>query len=135
MPSTFTGRLIAPACAAFALTFLASCQSPRPPAPTANSAALPTMERVALGANSCWFKSGDPAFKNYRLAPELNSFSGRPRILIVPRKSPEARPLAVVQAEGKPARLQAFGPLLSEPVGTRMSADIRRWAAGGQGCN
>ncbi len=63
------------------------------------------MERVALGANSCWFKSGDAAFKNYRLAPELNSFSGRPRILIVPRKSPEARPLAVIQAEGQPARL------------------------------
>ncbi|WP_457586003.1 hypothetical protein [Ensifer canadensis] len=134
MPSLFTGRLIGPACAAFAVAFLASCQSPRPQAPTASSAALPTMERVALGANSCWFKSGDPAFKNYRLAPELNSFSGRPRILIVPRKSPEARPLAVVQAEGQPARLQAFGPLMSEPVGTRMSADIRRWAAGGQGC-
>lgn len=134
MPSLFTGRLIGPACAAFAAAFLASCQSPRPPAPAVSSAALPTMERVALGANSCWFKSGDAAFKNYRLAPELNSFSGRPRILIVPRKSPEARPLAVVQAEGQPARLQAFGPLMSEPVGTRMSADIRRWAAGGQGC-
>lgn len=134
MPSLFPGRLTGLACAAFGLAFLASCQSPKPPAPSPSTAALPTMERVALGANSCWFKSGDPAFKSYRLAPELNSFSGRPRILIVPRKSPEARPLAVVQAEGHPARLQAFGPLLSEPVGTRMTADIRRWAAGGQGC-
>lgn len=93
------------------------------------------MERVALGANGCWFKSGDPAFKAYRLAPELNSFSGRPRILIVPRNSPEARPLAVVQAEGHPARLQAFGPLLSEPVGARITTDVRRWAAGDEGCN
>jgi len=93
------------------------------------------MERVALGANGCWFKSADPAFKAYRLAPELNSFSGRPRILIVPRNSPEARPLAVVQAEGHPARLQAFGPLLSEPVGARITADVRRWAAGDEGCN
>ncbi len=42
------------------------------------------MERVALGANGCWFKAKDPAFADYRLAPELNSFSGRPRILIVP---------------------------------------------------
>lgn len=134
MPSLFSGRLTGLACATFGLAFLASCQSPKPPAPSPSTAALPTMERVALGANSCWFKSGDPVFKSYRLAPELNSFSGRPRILIVPRKSPEARPLAVVQAEGHPARLQAFGPLLSEPVGTRMTADIRRWAAGGQGC-
>ena len=92
------------------------------------------MERVALGANGCWFKSGDAAFKPYRLAPELNSFSGRPRILIVKRNSPESRPLAVVQAEGQPARLQAFGPLFAEPVGARMTTDIKRWAAGGTGC-
>jgi hypothetical protein len=113
---------------------LVGCQSPRPPAPAQNTAALPTMERVALGANACWFKSGDAAFKPYRLAPELNSFSGRPRILLVKRNSPESRPLAVVQAEGHPARLQAFGPLFSEAVGPRMTADIKRWAAGGTGC-
>jgi hypothetical protein len=128
------GRFIALTCAAAGLSLVAACQS-KPPAPAASTAALPTMERVALGANACWFKSGDAAFKAYRLAPELNSFSGRPRILLVPRKSPEARPLAVVQAEGHPARLQAFGPLLSEPVGTRITTDVRRWAAGGQGCN
>jgi hypothetical protein len=128
------GRFIALTCAAAGLSLVAACQS-KPPAPAASTAALPTMERVALGANACWFKSGDAAFKAYRLAPELNSFSGRPRILLVPRKSPEARPLAVVQAEGQPARLQAFGPLLSEPVGTRITTDVRRWAAGGQGCN
>ncbi|GEC31049.1 hypothetical protein EFR01_12200 [Sinorhizobium fredii] len=122
-------------CAAASLVLVAGCQSDRSASPPASSAALPTMERVALGANGCWFKSGDPAFKAYRLAPELNSFSGRPRILLVPRKSPEARPLAVIQAEGHPARLQAFGPLLSEPVGTRIAADVQRWAAGGQGCS
>lgn len=122
-------------CVAASLSLVAGCQSNGPASPPASSAALPTMERVALGANGCWFKSGDPAFKAYRLAPELNSFSGRPRILLVPRKSPEARPLAVIQAEGHPARLQAFGPLLSEPVGTRIAADVQRWAAGGQGCS
>ncbi len=92
------------------------------------------MERVALGANGCWFKAKDPAFADYRLAPELNSFSGRPRILIVPRHSPESRPLLVVQAEGQPAQLQAFGPLMSGPTSARISTDIRRWAAGGAGC-
>lgn len=113
---------------------LAGCQSSKPAAPAQNTAALPTMERVALGANACWFKSGDDAFKPYRLAPELNSFSGRPRILLVKRNSPESRPLAVVQAEGHPARLQAFGPLFSESVGSRMTTDIKHWAAGGTGC-
>lgn len=111
-------------------TLAAGCQS----APAQSTAALPTMERVALGANACWFKSGDAAFKPYRLAPELNSFSGRPRILLVKRNSPESRPLAVVQAEGHPARLQAFGPLFNEAVGTRMATDVKRWAAGGTGC-
>jgi len=129
------GRFLALASAVANIIFIAGCQSSRPAAAPASSAALPTMERVALGANGCWFKSADPAFKAYRLAPELNSFSGRPRILIVPRNSPEARPLAVVQAEGHPARLQAFGPLLSEPVGARITADVRRWAAGDEGCN
>ncbi|WP_018239853.1 hypothetical protein [Ensifer sp. BR816] len=132
--SSMIRHFIALGCAAAGL-FIAGCQSDRPASPAASSAALPTMERVALGANGCWFKSGDPAFKAYRLAPELNSFSGRPRILLVPRKSPESRPLAVIQAEGHPARLQAFGPLLSEPVGTRITSDVRRWAAGGQGCS
>lgn len=135
MPSIVIGRSLALACVAASLTLVAGCQSGRPAAPAASSAALPTMERIALGANGCWFKSGDAAFKAYRLAPELNSFSGRPRILIVPRKSPESRPLAVVEAEGQPARLQAFGPLMSEPVGTRIAADVRRWAAGGKGCS
>jgi hypothetical protein len=113
---------------------VAACQS-APPAPKANSAALPTMERIALGANSCWFKSGDAAFKTYRLAPELNSFSGKPRILVVPRRSPESRPLLVVQAEGHPAKLSAFGPLMDEPVSGRVAADVKRWAAGGTGCS
>ncbi len=116
-------------------SLLAACQSAQEPAPSASRAALPTMERVALGASACWFKSGDAAFSSYRLAPELNSFSGRPRILIVRRNSPESRPLAVVQAEGNPARLQAFGPLLNEPgTGDRMARDVRKWAAGGKGC-
>lgn len=113
---------------------VSACQS-APPAPKASTAALPTMERIALGANSCWFKSGDAAFSAYRLAPELNSFSGKPRILVVPRRSPESRPLLVVQAEGQPAKLSAFGPLMDEPVSSRIATDVKRWAAGGKGCH
>lgn len=124
-------RLVGPLFLACGL--LSACQS-GPAAPAAGTGALPTMERVAVGANACWFKSGDPAFKAYRLAPELNSFSGKPRILLVPRQSPESRPLLVVQAEGDPARLSAFGPLMDEAGASRISTDVKRWAGGGKGC-
>ncbi|MBY2920421.1 hypothetical protein [Rhizobium leguminosarum] len=112
---------------------VAACQTPAPTGP--NRAALPTMERVALGANACWFKSGDPAFAAYKLAPELNSFSGRPRILLVHKGSPESRPLLVVQAEGSPSRLQAFGPMMQEPVAGRITTDVNRWSSGNKACS
>ena len=113
---------------------VAACQTPAPTTGP-NRGALPTMERVALGANACWFKSGDPAFAAYKLAPELNSFSGRPRILVVHKGSPESRPLLVVQAEGNPAKMQAFGPMMSEPVAGRIAADVTRWSGGNRACS
>ena len=113
---------------------VAACQTPAPTTGP-NRGALPTMERVALGANACWFKSGDPAFAAYKLAPELNSFSGRPRILVVHKGSPESRPLLVVQAEGSPSRLQAFGPMMQEPVAGRITTDVNRWSAGNKACS
>jgi hypothetical protein len=114
---------------------LAGCNSTPPaPAAVASRAALPTMERVARGANDCWFKSGDKAFAPYRMALELNSFSGKPRILLVKKHSPETRPLLVVQAEGNPARLDAFGPMMSDAHSGRISSDVTRWANGASGC-
>lgn len=119
---------------------LAGCQSNSKPGPgglafSSSKAALPTMERVALAANSCWFKSGDSSFKPYRLAPELNSFSGRPRILVVPGSNPGGRPLLVVHAEGNPAKVEAFGPLMSNSLGNRIASDVRRWADGQSDCS
>lgn len=118
--------------ATLSLLVLAGCQ-PKPNAPT-DASALDVMEKVAVGANRCWFKSGDPAFKAYALAPELNSFSGKPRILLVRKGSSDIRPLLVVQAEGRPARLSAFGPMMGEPIGDRIGADVKRWADGGMTC-
>jgi len=119
---------------AIAAMALSACQSGKGSAPATDRAALPTMERVAINANACWFKSGDAAFKSYRLAPELNSFSGRPRILAVPHNSPESRPALVVQAEGNPARLDAFGPLMDGASGERIRRDVLKWAGGAKGC-
>jgi hypothetical protein len=121
-----------------AALFLVACQA-GPKGPGAmdapgKSAALRMMEQVAISAQKCWFASKDAAFGSYRMANELNSFSGRPRILLVPAKHPEGRPLLVVQAEGTPARLQAFGPLMQDQLGGRIGTDVTRWASGETGC-
>ena len=118
-----------------ALALLAACQSENAPPPSSGkSAALRTMEQVAIAAHRCWFASKDPAFKPYRMANELNSFSGRPRFLLVPAKHFEGKPLLVVQAEGPAPDLQAFGPLMQEPLGARIGEDVKRWAAGLTSC-
>ncbi len=87
-----------------------------------------------LGASACWFKSADPDFARYQLAPELDSYSGRPRILVVERKQPGGRPSLVVQAEGDPARMEAFGPLMGGATGARITKDVNRWVGGSKGC-
>ena len=120
-----------------ALALLAGCQSQPPAAraPSAKSAALLKMEHVATAAHRCWFASGDAAFRDYSFANELNSFSGRPRFLLVPKGNYGGRPLLVVQAEGASGRVTAFGPLMDGPQGGRISGDINRWAAGSSACS
>jgi hypothetical protein len=118
-----------------ALALAAACQSQATQPPSSGkSAALRTMEQVAIAAHRCWFASKDPAFKSYRMANELNSYSGRPRFLLVPVKHFEGKPLLVVQAEGPAPNLQAFGPLMQEQLGTRIGDDLKRWAAGSTSC-
>lgn len=112
----------------------ASCQSHAPSTSSADRAPLPTMERVMRGASACWFKSGDAAFASYQLAPELNSFTGRPRILVVERSKPTGRPVLVVQAEGNPSKLDAFGPMMDGASSVRITHDVVRWASGTSGC-
>jgi len=128
---------LAPAQVAIAASLaLAGCQSSGPGnvAVAGSEAAVPTMERIMKSATACWYGSGDAAFRPYRLAPELDAFAGPPRLLLVPAGNPQARPLAVIQAEGSPARVEAYGPLMGKPVGARISADVKRWAAGGTNC-
>ena len=118
-----------------AVALLTACSTSRKPVQTVSVGALPVMERVALGANRCWFKSKDPMFAAYKLAPELNSYSGTPRILLVKKHAPESRPLLVVQASGTPAKMSAFGPLLDEAaISARVHKDVNQWARGGSGC-
>jgi len=102
---------------------------------TAREAALPVMEQITVKVGRCWFQSGAKDFKPYRLAPELRSFSDRPRILLVPYADPTARPLLVVEASGNPALVSAYGPLLSEMKGKRIVQDITRWLKGSAACD
>ncbi|MER9839870.1 hypothetical protein NKJ59_01225 [Mesorhizobium australicum] len=115
---------------------LASCQSsPKiTPVPSGKSAALLSMEQVAISAHKCWIASKDPAFKQYQMANELNSFSGTPRFLLVPAKHYGGKPLLVVQAQGNSSRVDVFGPLMNDPLGARISSDIARWQAGNPAC-
>lgn len=122
-----------------ALVFaLAACQAQAPKTGGGGgggkSAALRSMETVAIAAHKCWFASKDPAFKTYKFANELNSFSGQPRFLLVPAKNFGGRPLLVVQAKGNSSKVDAFGPLLSEPLGARISSDLGRWTTGDTSC-
>lgn len=122
------------ALALLASAALAACQS-QPPAPASGkSAALRNMEMVATAAHRCWIASGDAAFRDTSFANELNSFSGQPRFLLVPKGNFGGRPLLVVQAQGPVGKVEAFGPLIEGPHGARISADIARWAAGAPGC-
>jgi hypothetical protein len=126
---------LATLCMIPAAALLAACSSKEKPVAALEIGALPVMERVALGANRCWFKSKDPAFTAYKLAPELKSFTGTPRILLVKRNAPESLPLLVVQAQGSPAKLDAFGPLMQDAaVNARVTKDVNHWARGGKNC-
>jgi hypothetical protein len=115
---------------------LASCQSSPKTAPVSSgkSASLLAMEQVAISAHKCWIASKDPAFKSYQMANELNSYSGTPRFLLVPAKQYGGKPLLVVQAQGNSSRVDAFGPLMNDPLGARIGSDIARWQAGNPSC-
>ena len=117
---------------------LSACSTPAPtPAPrasTAGESGLDRMERLTLAANRCWFKSKDPAFARYSLAPELSSFSGKPRFLLVPKGKPEAKPLLVVEANPGTRNVSTYGPLMGTGLAGRVNTDIQRWTAGGGAC-
>ncbi|RWD60098.1 MAG: hypothetical protein E5V89_18070 [Mesorhizobium sp.] len=126
-------RLALVAAAGLALT---SCQSGSKTTsmPAGKSASLLAMEQVAIAAHKCWIASKDPAFKAYQMANELNSYSGTPRFLLVPAKHYGGKPLLVVQAQGNSSKVDVFGPLMAEPLGTRIGSDIARWQAGNPSC-
>ena len=120
-----------------ALLMLTACTSSSPDFSGAGRETPQTVvARVARTAQTCWFKNKDATFKPYRLANEVNSFSGKPRFLIVPKNNPAGLPKLVVQAERIGGRnvLSTFGPLLQTNDGLRIEKSVRRWARGNSTC-
>lgn len=126
------------------LVIVSACQSKAPEVTTAmNSTQKPTqaVASIAKQAQKCWFKTGDKAFKDLRLANEVVSHAGKPRFLLVPRKNPAGLPLLVVQAEEKGdtasgtfTNINTFGPLLQTADGIRILGDVNRWSKGETAC-
>jgi hypothetical protein len=92
--------------------------------------------RIAARVGACWFDDGDDAFARFAYAPELSSFSGKPRILIVPKENPAGLPQLVIEvSQGKRATVvKLFGPLLATSRGSAIQRDVERWADGGTDC-
>jgi hypothetical protein len=108
---------------------------PLPASAQTTDAEYATLTRIGAAIERCWFQSGDPAFNDYVYSPEPNASSGG-RILIVPRNMPVGAPLLVIEVReksGKPS-INAFGPLATSNQAGRIGADLRRWLAGGEGC-
>ena len=130
-----TRTFVAFASLAASFALLCACQSKTAePSGSGKSASLRVMEQVAIAAHKCWIASKDPAFKSYSMANELNNFGGTPRFLLVPKNDYGGKPLLVVQARGNSSEVEVFGPMMGEPVGPRINADIGRWKSGDGSC-
>jgi hypothetical protein len=121
--------------AGLGLLALAGCQSGGHGTATGeNSAAIALLQRVNTNAHTCWLKSKDKDFQGYSVIPELDTQAGKPRILVVDKKAAQGLPKLVIEADGKPVKAAAYGPLLNEPAGGRIGADLKRWTGGSNSC-
>jgi hypothetical protein len=92
--------------------------------------------RIAENVGACWFGGARPAFADYSYAPELNSYSNRPRVLIVPKAEPHGLPKLVIEASAakRGSSIKLFGPLMASSEAPAISRDVERWASGASGC-
>ena len=129
------GMMQLSAAASLGLLALAGCQSGGHGTATGeNSAAITLLQRVNTNAHTCWLRSKDKEFQGYSVIPELDTQAGKPRILVVDKKAAQGLPKLVIEADGKPVKAAAYGPLLNEPAGGRIGADLKRWTGGSNSC-
>jgi hypothetical protein len=107
------------------------------PAPAAADATQIIVTRLTSSIARCWFAKGEKAFAGLSYAPETDAFVGPPRILLVPKQSPHARPVLVIEIGRLAGQLHItiYGPLATSPKAPRIRSDIARWANGGMECS
>ncbi|WP_336056253.1 hypothetical protein [Nitratireductor sp. CH_MIT9313-5] len=93
-----------------------------------------TLQLINENGQRCWIKSGGRDFAELRLMPELDTRVGRPRLLVLSRKSMQGLPQLVIEAAGSPVKIETYGPLASTGAGAQINADIMRWSAGAKDC-
>lgn len=98
------------------------------------NSAVSVLQNINNRALSCWIKSGDKEFEGFALVPELDTRSGRPRILIVKSGQAQGLPQMVIEASGKPVKLNTFGPLTQQKLSNRINRDIIAWNTGRTSC-
>ena len=94
------------------------------------------MPAIAKLSARCWTSRGK-SLSGFRTSSELNSLSGQPRVLIVPKRKVQGLPSLVVMGTqtGSGTNLSVFGPLLSSSTfSRRITTDIKEWAKGGKDC-
>ena len=122
-----------------AVSVLASCQSEPAGGPLKIeiSAAGPVSALQVVNANGqrCWMKSGDRAFRKYRLIPELDTRTGKPRILLLNAGQTGGLPVLVIESDDAPVTIITYGPLTSASLSARINRDIERWSVGDSRCS
>ena len=109
-----------------ASAMLAGCTASKPAVTE-----LPTGRRaldLALERTGTCLVRRDPTFRRYRIADERDSYSGRPRFLLVERNDTGGLPQLVVEGAGR--QLTVYGPLADAALTGR----IRRWGSGDRSC-
>jgi hypothetical protein len=98
--------------------------------------------RVARGALTCWFGASGPLKGPYiyHADAEPPSKGGRAEIVIRTRDKDAADPRSLkafrvgIQPGGAGTQIEVENVKITEPLATRLKADVERWAADQEGC-
>ncbi len=117
----------------FTLAILAAlCGCTTAVEPPAGGGEVAVLQRINDAAQRCWIKSGDPAFSAYRIIPELDTHSGKPRILMLRAGRTAGLPELVIEVDAR--QINTYGPAQRTGLAARINRDIVRWGTGGTDC-
>ena len=140
LPSPHKGERVRPAFAVIATLLLAACETAKPRRDylkyRSSQDPVSASSHIAERVRACWFAEGRDGFRGYSYTPELNSYSGRPRVLIVSADDPTGLPKLVIEATAadRGTSVKLFGPMLASREGPAIAGDVERWAGGASGC-